>query len=199
MGFSLWWLLLLQSTGFRACGLSHCGTGLVAPMHVGSSRARDLTHASCLDRWILNTGPVHSLLIRLIPKYFMAVIAIMDEIFTITLIIHNWIWLVEKKIITLVFSYFIDFLLLLFASFSTVILNLLGKQSYHWWRMSLMTSYPESILCLYFLFSFIAGTSKTVYPHLIPYLSYDHSRAFHWVKLSYQLLINTKKFPSTLV
>ena len=60
-------------------------------MHVGSSRARDLTHASCLDRWILNTGPVHLLLIRLIPKYFMAVIAIMDEIFTITLIIHNWI------------------------------------------------------------------------------------------------------------
>ena len=94
----------------------------------------------------------------------MAVIDIMDEIFTITLIIHNWIWLVEKKIITLVFSYFIDFLLLLFASFSTVILNLLGKQSYHWWRMSLMTSYPESILCLYFLFSFIAGMSKTVYP-----------------------------------
>lgn len=123
----------------------------------------------------------------------MAVIDIMDEIFTITLIIHNWIWLVEKKIITLVFSYFIDFLLLLFASFSTVILNLLGKQSYHWWRMSLMTSYPESILCLYFLFSFIAGTSKTVYPHLIPHVSYDHSRAFHWVKLSYQLLINTYK------
>ena len=50
LGFSLPWLLLLQSTasrceGFSSCGslaleneLSSCGTGLVALRHVGSSR-----------------------------------------------------------------------------------------------------------------------------------------------------------------
>ena len=48
--FSLWWLLLLQSMGSRACGLSTCSlgssaqaqylwhTGLVALLHGGSSR-----------------------------------------------------------------------------------------------------------------------------------------------------------------
>ena len=36
-GFSLWWLLLLQSTSSRACGL------------------RDQTHVPCIiGRWILN-------------------------------------------------------------------------------------------------------------------------------------------------
>ena len=72
--FSLWWLLLLQSTGSRHMGFSSCGswalerrlsscslraqqlcrTGLVAPLHVGSSRTRDRTRVPCIGRWILN-------------------------------------------------------------------------------------------------------------------------------------------------
>ena len=48
-GFSLWWLLLLQSTGSRRAGFSSCSvwaqelwcTGLVALWQVGSSQTRD--------------------------------------------------------------------------------------------------------------------------------------------------------------
>ena len=62
VGFSLWWLLLLQSTGSRRLGFSSCGTraqqlwhtGLVAPRYVGSSRTRDQTHVSCIGRQIVN-------------------------------------------------------------------------------------------------------------------------------------------------
>ena len=51
VGFSLRWLLLLQSTGSRRAGFSSCGSwapqlwrmGLVAPQHVGSSRTRART------------------------------------------------------------------------------------------------------------------------------------------------------------
>ena len=61
-GFSLWWLLLLRSTGSRRVGFSSCGTqaqqlrhtGLVAPRHVGSSRTRARTHVPCIGRRILN-------------------------------------------------------------------------------------------------------------------------------------------------
>ena len=66
-GFSLWWLLLLQSTGSRCAGFSSCGSrtlerrlsscgarGLVAPQHVGSSRTRAQTCVPCIGRWILN-------------------------------------------------------------------------------------------------------------------------------------------------
>ena len=65
-GFSLWWLLLGQSTSSRACGLSRCGApalraqaqqlrhmGLAALCHVGSSQAGDWTCVSCLGSWIL--------------------------------------------------------------------------------------------------------------------------------------------------
>ena len=72
-GFSLQWLLLLQSTGSRCVGFSSgtraqqlwlagsraqtqqlwC-TGLVAPRYVGSSRTRDRTRVACIGRWILN-------------------------------------------------------------------------------------------------------------------------------------------------
>ena len=60
--FSLWWLLLLRSTGSRHVGFSSCGmraqklwrTGLVAPRHVESSWSRDWTHVPCIGRWILN-------------------------------------------------------------------------------------------------------------------------------------------------
>ena len=69
MGFSLWWLLLLQSTGSRHTGFSSCSMraqqlwcmGLVAPQHVWSSRTRDRTRDPCIGRWILNdcaTGEV---------------------------------------------------------------------------------------------------------------------------------------------
>ena len=61
-GFSLWWLLLLQSTGSRRTGFSSCGTraqqlwlaGLVAPRHVGSSQTRTRTCVLCTGRRILN-------------------------------------------------------------------------------------------------------------------------------------------------
>ena len=74
VGFSLRWLLLLQSTGCRRTGFSSCGTraqqlwlvgsraqpqqlwctGLVAPRHVGSSRTRAQTRVPCIGRRILN-------------------------------------------------------------------------------------------------------------------------------------------------
>ena len=61
-GFSLWWLLLLQSMGSRRAGFSSCGSwaqqlwhmGLVAPRHVGSSWTRDWTRGPCIGRQILN-------------------------------------------------------------------------------------------------------------------------------------------------
>ena len=76
-GFSLWWLLLLRSTGSRCAGFSSCGTrarqlwlagsrvqaqqlwhmGLVAPQHVGSSWTRTRTRVPCTGRQILNTAP----------------------------------------------------------------------------------------------------------------------------------------------
>ena len=74
MGFSLWWLLLLRSTGSRCTGFSSCGTwaqqlwlrgsraqaqqlwltGLVALQHVGSSQTRAQTRVPCIGRRILN-------------------------------------------------------------------------------------------------------------------------------------------------
>ena len=73
-GFSLWWLLLLWSTGSRHVGFSSCGTraqqlwlkdpraqaqqlwhmGLVAPRHVGSSPTRAQTRVPCIGRQIVN-------------------------------------------------------------------------------------------------------------------------------------------------
>ena len=73
-GFSLSWLLLLQSTGSRHVGFSSCGMwaqqlwlagsraqaqqlwrmGLVALRHVGSSLTRDRNRVPCIGRWILN-------------------------------------------------------------------------------------------------------------------------------------------------
>ena len=53
-GFSLRWLLLVEH-GLQACGLQQLWrTGLVALQHVGSSRTRARTHASCIARRILN-------------------------------------------------------------------------------------------------------------------------------------------------
>ena len=73
-GLSLWWLLLLQSTGSRCVGFSSSGTwaqqlclmgsraqaqqlwrtDLVAPQHVGYSWTRARTHVPCNGRQILN-------------------------------------------------------------------------------------------------------------------------------------------------
>ena len=54
MGFSSWWLLL-WNTGSKARGLQWlCCTGLVAPRHVESSRTRDQTHVTCIDKRTLN-------------------------------------------------------------------------------------------------------------------------------------------------
>ena len=60
-GFSLRWLLFLQSTGSRRMGFSSCGaraqylwrTGLAAPQLVGSSWTTARTHVLCIGRWIL--------------------------------------------------------------------------------------------------------------------------------------------------
>ena len=73
VGFSLQWLLLLQSMGSRYTTFSSCGTwaqqlwlassriqaqqlwstGLVTPRHVGSSLTKDQTHVPCIGRRIL--------------------------------------------------------------------------------------------------------------------------------------------------
>ena len=61
-GFSLRWLLLLQSTGSRLVGFSSCSTwaqwlwrtGLVALRHVGSSWTRARTRVPFIGRQILN-------------------------------------------------------------------------------------------------------------------------------------------------
>ena len=67
-GFSLQWLLLLQSTSLRHVGFSNCNTwaqslwhtGLLAPWYVEFSQTRDWTHAPWIDRWILtHCGVVH--------------------------------------------------------------------------------------------------------------------------------------------
>ena len=53
-GFSLRWLLSLQSAGSRARGLQHSWrSGLVVLWHVQSSLIRDQTLAPCISRWIL--------------------------------------------------------------------------------------------------------------------------------------------------
>ena len=73
-GFSLWWLLLLRSTGSRRMGFSSHSTraqqfwptGLVAPQHVGSSWTRNQTRVPCIGKRILNhctTSEVPALLI----------------------------------------------------------------------------------------------------------------------------------------
>ena len=72
-GFSLWWLLLLGSTGSSPTGFTCCftwtgslrlmgsraqaqqlwHTGLAAPWRAESSQSRDQTHVPCTGRWIL--------------------------------------------------------------------------------------------------------------------------------------------------
>ena len=74
VGFSLQWLLLLWSSGFRHVGFSSCvtwaqqlwlmgsrvqaqqlwHTGLVAPWQVGSSQTRAQTRVPCIGKQILN-------------------------------------------------------------------------------------------------------------------------------------------------
>ena len=66
---SVRWLLLLQSMGskslsFTSCGswpsvvgaqgVSFCGMGLIALLHIESSKTRDRTHVAYIDRLILN-------------------------------------------------------------------------------------------------------------------------------------------------
>ena len=90
---SLWWLLLLGTTGSRVWGFTSCGllvagslvaaprlqstgrqlwcTGLVAPQHVGSSRTRDRTRVSCIGRWILYHRATRKTLDFQIISYFL--------------------------------------------------------------------------------------------------------------------------------
>ena len=73
-GFSLRWLLLLQSMRSTCTGFSSCGSwaqqlwlkgsraqaqqlwrmGLVVPQHVGSSQIGDRTHVPCIGKWVIN-------------------------------------------------------------------------------------------------------------------------------------------------
>ena len=53
MGFSLHWLLLLQSTRSRCMASSFWYMGLDALQHVESSWTRDQTLVPCIGRWIL--------------------------------------------------------------------------------------------------------------------------------------------------
>ena len=54
-GFSLCWLLLLQSTSSRMRGLQWLWhTSLIALHYVESSWTRDRTHVPCIGRWVLN-------------------------------------------------------------------------------------------------------------------------------------------------
>ena len=53
-GFSLWWPLLLQSTGSRAQAQQLWLTSLVALWHVGPSPTRARTRVPCIGRRILN-------------------------------------------------------------------------------------------------------------------------------------------------
>ena len=58
--FSVWWLLLLQSTRSRRAGFSSCDalalacTSFVSQKHVGSSWTRDRTWVTCIGRWTLH-------------------------------------------------------------------------------------------------------------------------------------------------
>ena len=52
--FSLYWLLLLQSTGSRYAASVAVAHGLAAPAHVGSSWTRDRTRVTCISRQIFN-------------------------------------------------------------------------------------------------------------------------------------------------
>ena len=77
-GFSVWWLLLLRSTGSRGTGVSSCSmqaqqpwsTGLVGPQHGGSSQTRDQKHVPCIARWILNHWTTREALLALLQSYF---------------------------------------------------------------------------------------------------------------------------------
>ena len=108
-GFSLWWLVLLRSTGSRRMGFSSCGvwtqqlwlagsraqaqqlwhTGLVAPWHVGSSRTRARTCVPCIGRWILNHCATREVLsdflipaIQLNVKWYLIVVLIFISLMT---------------------------------------------------------------------------------------------------------------------
>ena len=62
-GFSLQWLLLLQSMGFRACWLQQLWCiDLVAPWHMESSWTRDQTWVLCIGRQIFNHQTIREVL-----------------------------------------------------------------------------------------------------------------------------------------
>ena len=111
------WLLLLWSTGSRACisvvvahWLSSCSswalehrfelwhTGLVAPWHMGSSWTRDRTHVSCIGGWTLYhsatwEAPIHEFFFYVFLILYWNIIALQN--FTVfcqasTLISHRY-------------------------------------------------------------------------------------------------------------
>ena len=58
VGFSPWWLLLLEGTGSKCAGFRSCSSRAQEHpgwllWHMGSSQIRDQTHVSCFGRWIL--------------------------------------------------------------------------------------------------------------------------------------------------
>ena len=62
-GFSIEWLLLLHSTGYKACRLQQLWhPGLVVLKYVEFSLTRDQTHVLCIGRWILNQWTTREIL-----------------------------------------------------------------------------------------------------------------------------------------
>ena len=113
-GFSLWWLLLLGSTGSRRAGFSSCDsraqerrlsswpTGLVAPRHAGSSWTRARTRVPCIGRWILNhcaTREVPS--IGILNKVFISLLSWSDGIkkysSLVWIIIHLEVYIINSN------------------------------------------------------------------------------------------------------
>ena len=99
MGFSLQWLLLLQSTGFRCMGFSSCSTQAqqlwlsgpkawpqslwptqLLPRIVESSWTRDRTHVPCTGRWILIHGTTREVPIVIFFFFFFGHMSLMGLI-----------------------------------------------------------------------------------------------------------------------
>ena len=64
LGFLLWWILSLWSTGSRAHSRSSCGLR-VAPQHVESSKTRVQTRVPCIGRQILNHCATEKVLLNM--------------------------------------------------------------------------------------------------------------------------------------
>ena len=77
-GFSLQWLLLLQSMGSRCTGAVMSQTGLVAPWYVGPSWTRDESQVSSIGRRILNHWTTEEVPDRILIEILIGYITILE-------------------------------------------------------------------------------------------------------------------------